>query len=241
MEFLIDDISASGSELAVSLVSDFEGMNEKTNAATKQELNRAVSLFATNEVVAAAIGRGGVSPSDLENTSIFLVLDESNLALYAPLLRLVTATVLHYLTARPSQYKSRIIVALDEFPQLRSDISNLLMTVRKRRVRIIACLQSLPTLFDMFGRYKAQGMIDNFTLLTVMKCTDPDTQEWLSKKAGTYWHDERQYRYIEPSEFGYLEKDLILYHPRGFMRLKKTPYWKKTMISRLCSLLTGRR
>jgi len=244
-DFVISDIKASGNNRAISLVAGFEDVNEKMNAATKQEVDKAISIFCVNEIVGNAIGRSSlsVSPSDLEDKSIYIVLPEHKINLYAPALSLITSSVLSYLTARPIHRKSkRILVVLDEFPQLRLDISNALMTVRKRRVRILAVIQSLPILFDLFGRYKAQGMIDNFLFLVVMKCTDPDTQEWLSKKAGSYWYEERQRRNIEPSEFGVLDKRLVLFHPRGYMTLKKNYYFKGFFksLSRLYSKVTGK-
>jgi type IV secretory pathway TraG/TraD family ATPase VirD4 len=245
-DFLIEDIKASGNDRAISLVASFEDVNEKMNAATKQLVDASVAIFCVNEAVGNSIGRSNlsVSPSDLEDKSIYVVLPEHKISLYAPALSLITSSVLSYLTARPILRKSkRILVVLDEFPQLRLDISNALMTVRKRRVRILAVIQSLPILFDLFGKYKAQGMLDNFLFLVVMKCTDPDTQEWLSKKAGSHWHNERQYRNIEPSEFGVLDKRLVLFHPRGYMTLKKSYYFKgffKSLL-RLYSKIIGKR
>lgn len=113
-ELLIEDISASGNELAERLISGFIGVNEKTLAATKQEVDKAILLFATNENVARCVRRSSdekqVNPATLEKNSVYIVIDDVKLELYAPLLRLITAQTLEYLATRPNKSKPPILL-----------------------------------------------------------------------------------------------------------------------------------
>ena len=248
-ELLIDDIKASGNKLAISLVSGFDGVNEKTVAGVKQEVDKAVMLFATNPKIARSVRRsaGGersIYPATLETNSVYIAIDDVKLELYAPLLRLITAQTLEYLSARKNKAEPPILICLDEFASLgKMDILPALRKLRKKNVRIAFFTQSLADLDLAYGAVERRAMLDNIAYKVVLSASDYETQKYFSDLAGerevvkkTYTssvYGENESRTLErekiifPEEFAQLGNSLILLHPAGVMKLKKNFYFKR--------------
>jgi type IV secretory pathway TraG/TraD family ATPase VirD4 len=250
-ELLIDDIKASGNDLAVSLVSGFDGGNEKTIAGVKQEVDKAVMLFATNPKVARSFrrpadGERSVYPAILETNSVYIVIDDFKLELYTPLLRLITTQTLEYLSTRQNKANPPILLCLDEFASLgKMDIIPALRKLRKKNVRIMVLTQSLADLDIIYGTKERRAMLDNLAYTVVLSASDNDTQKYFSDLAGerkvvkkTYTLNKDGERVSEsqathrekiifPEEFARLEKSLVLLHPGGVMKLKKNFYYKR--------------
>jgi len=88
-----------------------------------------------------------------------------------------------------------------------------------------------------------KAMLNNFLYKAILGAGDTDTQEYFAKMIGhkqekSYSRTtgrgaasitERQEKTwaIEPDELGRLRKDLVLLHPAGHDKLRKTPYYKK--------------
>jgi type IV secretory pathway TraG/TraD family ATPase VirD4 len=244
-EFLIEDITASGNEYAIDLITRSEDINEKTLAGIKEEVDNTVSLFATNKNIAAAIGRGGVAPDDLQEKSVFLSIPDSMLEVYAPFLRLFIAQTLHSLSARENKAKPPLLLALDEFSSLgRIDILPPLKKLRKKNVKICLITQSLADLELIYGNAESRAILDCLNYKAVLLCSEPDSQKYFSELAGYYYdEDGRRIRNIEPVDFGLLDKDMILFNPKGYMNLRKHNHYKgfRAFISRLSSRSTGRK
>jgi type IV secretory pathway TraG/TraD family ATPase VirD4 len=248
-EFLIDDIKASENSLAVRLVSGFDGVNEKTIAGAKQELDKAVILFATNEKVSRSVrrpshGEKSITPQTLETNSVFVEISDVKLELYAPLLRLITAQTLEYLSMRPNKSTPPILLCLDEFASLgKMDILPALRKLRKKNVRVMMFTQSLADLDLIYGQAERRAMLDNYAYTVILSATDPDTAEYFSRKAGecnvirrtvtesmdggSESQTLQRERIIFPEEFSKLGNSLILLHPAGIMELKKNFYFKR--------------
>jgi type IV secretory pathway TraG/TraD family ATPase VirD4 len=248
-ELLIDDIKASGNNLAVNLVGGFDGANEKTIAGVKQEVDKSVILFATNQKVARSVrrpahGERAISPAILETESVYIVIDDVKLELYAPLLRLITAQTLEYLSARKNKTEPAILLCLDEFASLgKMDILPALRKLRKKNARIILLTQSLADLDLIYGTTERRAMLDNIAYKVVLFASDPDTQKFFSDLAGEKSVYRKTYtatadgesisqtlhreKVIFPEEFSQLGKSLILLHPAGVMRLRKNFYFKR--------------
>jgi len=248
-ELLIADIIASKNVLANRLIAGFEGINEKTVAATKQELDKAVILFATNDKIARSVrrpseGEAFVSPYILENRSIYIAIDDVKLELYAPLLRLIVAQSLEYLATRPNKAMPPILLCLDEFVSLgKLDILPALRKLRKKNVRIAMFTQSLADLDLVYGKAERQVILDNCTYKIVLSASDYDTQLYFSNLAGerkvvrttyTSSHDGgsesqtlQREKIIFPEQFGRLGDSLVLFYPGGVMELRKNFYFQR--------------
>ena len=245
METLLEDLNASGNELAMRLIASYEGMNEKTLSATKQELDSSIMLFAVNTSIERTVKRAenAITPHLLQEKSIYIVIDDVKLELYSPLFRLITAQTMEYLFSRPIKAKPSVILCLDEFSSMgKMDITPALRKLRKKNVRIIVMTQSLADLDLIYGKDERKAMLDNFNFKVVMSATEYETQKYFSDLAGEitvakYSYnmngehfgetvtDQRE-KLIYPEEFGRLDKHLILFHPKGVMWLKKNYYFK---------------
>lgn len=182
---LLTHIMSSKNTLALQLAVGFEGTNEKTLAATLQEIHKALMLFATNENITATLQRGGSSPQTLENSSLYVVVSDEKLELYAPLLRLITVQTLGYLSARENGTQPKILCALDEFASLgKLDILPALRKLRKKNVRIMALTQSLADLDLIYGEKQRRAMLENFEYKAILGCGDVDTMKYFSDLAG---------------------------------------------------------
>jgi type IV secretory pathway TraG/TraD family ATPase VirD4 len=248
-EMLIEDINASGNESAERLVAGFDGVNEKTIAGTKQEVDKAIILFCTNEKITRSVrrpsdGEQAICPNTLETLSVYIVIDDVKLELYSPLLRLITAQTLEYLSTRNNKTKPPILMCLDEFASLgKMDILPALRKLRKKNVRIMMFTQSLADLDLIYGQAERRAMLDNYAYTVILSATDPDTAEFFSRKAGEHKVVKRSYtdsidggsesqtlqreRIIFPEEFSMLGNFLILLHPAGIIELRKNFYFKR--------------
>ena len=262
-EFLLEDINASGNELALDLAAGFEGGNEKTLSATKQEVDKAIMLFATNDKVAAVVGRGGISPATLENKSIFLNIPDEKLELLAPLLRLVTSQTFEYLSARAEDKNSPILLCLDEFVSFgKMDILPALRKLRKRWVNVMILTQSLADLDLIYGIPERRAMLDNIKYKLVLEANEFDTQKYFSdlsgekivirasrtdnpSNGGSFTETEQTEKLIKPEQLapGELENYLYLFYPGGVgvMKLKKNFYYEKHGVRSFLSQMVDER
>lgn len=245
---LLGEIKDKGGTAAYRYIASFQGTSPQNTAGCKQSLDDAITLFATNEKLKKALRRPhssetGISAEELERSSVFVVLEESKLEVLAPLLHILTAQTLSYLTTRPNNANPTILLCLDEFPALgKLSILNALRTLRKKNVRMMVLLQSMADLDLIYGKDERQSMINNFAFTAILGCSDPDTQELMSRKIGeknvtkksisrndsttTQTETEYKERIIQPAELDRLGNWLILLSPGGYLKLRKNFYFE---------------
>lgn len=241
---LLEDLNASGNDVARRLVAGFNDMNPLTVGGVKQQLDSAIMLFATNPKLEKCIRRGGISPQTLETNSVYIVIQDTKLELYAPLLRLISVQTLSYLAGRENGASPHILVCLDEFASLgKIDIIPALRKLRKKSARVLICTQSLADLDLVYGAAERRAMMENFGYKVVLSASDRDSQNYFSDLAGERSVEKvttttnlagdvsesvtlQRERIIDPEAFAQLDDSLILFHPRGVMKLKKNSYFK---------------
>ena len=234
-ETLIADLNASANELAMRLVAGFKEVNERILASIKSELDNAVLLFATNPNMERTIRRGtdAVSPQVLEKRSVYIVIADTKLKIYAPLFRLITEQILTHLSGRENGKQPPILICLDEFASLgKIDILDALRKLRKKNVRVLICTQSLADLDLTYGQIERRAIIDNIPYKVVLSANEYETQQYFSNLAGERTvilenGIECRRKVIPPEDFARLKNHLILLHPGGVTRLKKNFYFKK--------------
>lgn len=241
----IDEI---GYEKATQYINSFEGASEQNTAGCKQACDMVLKLFATNEKVKKTIRRpfdGDLDflPARIENHNVFVLVEDSKLKLYAPLLHVITAQSLEYFSQRSSEKKHTILFCLDEFASLgKMEITDALRKLRKKRIRIMMLTQSMADIDLIYGRDERMAMMNNYRFKVVLGASDTDTQEYFAKLIGytdtkthsksrnakqvTHTESEAKEWAIEPAELDRLKKDLVLLHPDGYMKLKKNYYYK---------------
>lgn len=245
---LFNAIDSTKYDKAIQYINSFEGANEQNNAGCKQSADSVLKLFATNERVKRTIRRPysqevAFTPSKLEKYNVFVVVDDSKLKLYAPLLHIITAQSLEYFSNRSNDSKTTILFCLDEFASLgRMEITDALRKLRKKHVRIMMLTQSMADIDLIYGHDERMAMMNNYRFKVVLGADDTDTQEYFAKLIGyqdttkhstssnanqtTHTESEVKEWVIEPADLARLGKNLVLLHPDGHMVLKKNFYYK---------------
>lgn len=251
---LFNDIDASDNMKATQYINSFMGANEANTAGCKQSADSVLKLFATNERIKKGIRRPRkgelcYTPSILETKSVFIKIEDAKLDLYAPILHIITAQTLEYLSARENKKDPTILLCLDEFASLgKMEIIGALRKLRKKNVRIMVITQSLADLDLIYGMAERKAMMNNFLYKVILQANDTDTQEYFAKLIGEKEKEKQsitqrgggifnsgdisttssyQKEYIiEPSALGRLKNNLIVLHHNGYDILEKNFYFK---------------
>mgnify|MGYP002225074419 CR=1 FL=1 len=90
-------------------------------------------------------GKEAFTPEQLENKNIFVVIQDSKLELYEPLVHIITAQCMEYFSNRDNNNQHTILMCLDEFAFFRTLRNNSCINakLRKKHVRIMVLTQSL--------------------------------------------------------------------------------------------------
>lgn len=245
---LFQAIDSTEYDKAIQYINSFVGASEQNTAGCKQACDMVLKLFATNEKVKKTIRRPHTSekdftPARIETNNCFVVVDDSKLKLYSPLLHIITAQSLEYFSQRSNQNQHTILFCLDEFASLgKMEITDALRKLRKKHVRIMMLTQSMADIDLIYGHDERMAMMNNYRFKVVLGASDTDTQEYFAKLIGyqdtkrhstssnanqtTHTESEAKEWVIEPADLDRLKKDLILLHPDGHIRLKKNFYYK---------------
>ena len=245
---LLNNIVACDNQQAIMYISSFMGVNERNTAGCKQAVDKAIILFATNARLEKTIRRPQkdeecICAAMLENTSVFVTLPDAKLEIYAPLLNIITAQFLIYMSGRPEDCKSNILFCLDEFASFgRMEITAAMRKLRKRHIRIMVCTQSIADIDLIYGISERRVIMDNIKFKDVLGCNAPDTQEYFSKLIGekedirltvsrksgerTYSESPHNVRICPPAELAQLGEYLYLIYPEGAKKLKKNYFFK---------------
>lgn len=246
---LFNDIDKTNNNKAIQYINSFEGASEQNTSGCKQSVDSVLKLFATNETIKKTIRRpkkGEVyfSPFKLEHNNIFIVIDDSKLKIYEPILHIITSQSLEYFSRRPSYRTSNILFCLDEFASLgKMEMIDALRKLRKKHIRIMVLTQSMVDIDLIYGRDERIAMMNNFKYKVILGIDDTDTQEYFSKLIGkkrvthtTKTKNSNGTNYsesfsndwvIEPSELARLKNNLIILYPGGHKVLNKNFYFKK--------------
>lgn len=239
-------------KLAKMEISDKVGADEKTLASFASEL-QTLSIFASDTQLVSALNnsRPVLTPDDLENHDVCIRIQESKLDVWSKLLALVTAQFLKYFEMKPNNAGQSTLFCIDETPRLGriNGLQNALATLRSRRVKVLLVCQSVSQLNEIYGKEVTKALFDNCSRKVILKSTEPETQDYLSKMVGTAYQkvksrsansdvygmssgggisvSEQERRIIKPEEFAYLQDELIYLSPQGYSRLKKIKCWQE--------------
>lgn len=254
---LFHDIDTSGYQKAIDYINSFEGTLDTNTSGCKQSCDEAIKLFANIERIKKTIRRPRdgelcFTPRMLESHNVFIVIEDSKMVLYSPLLHIITSQSLEYCSKRPNNASNTILFCLDEFASFgRMDgFTDGLRKLRKKNVRIIAITQSMADIDLTYGsKEERQAMLNNFSFKVVLGCGDVDTQEYFSKLIGehkgqklgvskngkqvTHSKTEERERIVPPEKLASLGDKLILLTSKGHIFLRKNYYFKKDWLERL--------
>lgn len=249
-------VESSRNQKIKMFTSQLKGLKEQTLSSIGQTLNNRILPFATDSDLISVFNRlENISPIDLENNQdIYIQIPEDKIEQWQGLLTLIVNAFLKAFERRDEQILTNnpkpILFALDEFPRLGKvqTITNGLATLRSKQITIALFMQSMAQLDLIYGKETRQVIFDNCQYKAILRATDQDTQEYLSKLVGTYDKIKKstsanfgafskidtgsgtsktteEKRIIKPEEFATLE-DVVLLTPKGFQRIEKASYWK---------------
>lgn len=246
---LFREIDNVGNTKASAYLTSFEGNSEQTIAGCKQSADTALKLFALNDIVKQTLhrpkkGEMAIDPAMLEEHSIYLLLEDSKLELYAPLLQIISAQTLTFFSNRDFEAQNNILFALDEFASLgKLNITPALRKLRKKHVRIMILTQSMADIDLIYSQKEREAMLNNFNYKVVLGASDTETQEYFAKLIGytyvprksisrtgesvTRTESDTKDFAVDPASLAHLKDELILLHPNGYTKLKKNFYHKK--------------
>lgn len=247
-ETLIDDILAdtNADPRILATIRSFSGTNMKNVKGCKQNADSCVEKFAYDENIISNLHRGksAIVPEMLESKSLYIIIPQHLLTVYAPVLSIISQQIMYYFKIRSVTPQTKTcLMCLDEFPQLGMipDINNCLMTLAKKKVRLMLFVQSDASLNRIYGSDTRVEMLTNCGYKCILNATDPETQETYSRLIGehhvehrsvsvgdstSYNYSLQQERIVEPAAFAYLKDHLYLLTPFGYMKLTKKYYFK---------------
>lgn len=256
IEELIKKIRNSNAKNARIFVNSFADLKAETVAGIYTELSQQIRLYITDESLANSLSKADyIVPADLESADIYISIPEYLLDQWKNLITLMTSQFLTYFEKRPEKTSTPILFLLDEFPRLGKieKITNGLATLRGKNITIAPILQSLSQLDLIYGEKAREVICDNCAYTAVLNATEVKTQEYFSKRVGTYkppkTTDSKNYTgftsmlldiptgkgtsttpekepIIEPADFSKL-KDVVLLTPYGNFRVDRKPYYKE--------------
>lgn len=253
-QILFNEIDRSGNQEAILYINGFQGSNEANTSGCFQQTCEAVNLFATNHNVRSSVRRPdkeetALNPSCIENSNIFVIVQDEKLALYAPLMNIIVSQFMQYISSRfvIKNESKTILLALDEYASLHIDSGMILEATRKYRKRLCRLMiltQNLADLVILYGQEVTRGLIGNFdykvllggigdleSLETFAKLIGykETTKRSVSKSSSGTSRTESEDRefIIEPSELDRLGDKAVLISPEGHFILDKNFYYKK--------------
>lgn len=249
-------IDETGNRDAQMYINSFEDASEQNTAGCKQSCDDAIKLFSTNAHIKSCIRRpfadeNSVEPTQIEKHNLFIVVTEDKLALYAPLLNIITSQLMQYIGKRQISDNSRtILLFLDEFGSLRIDADLVLDAVRrfrKRHCRLMLLTQNTVDIELLYGKAATRAILSNLKFKELLGgLGEPESQKYFAELIGykieqrksvstsarqtTRTEAENREWKIEPADLDRQGKNTALLLSAGikdgYMRLRKNFYFK---------------
>ena len=249
-------IEQTGNQKALMYINSFRGASEQNNAGCKQTCDDVLKLFATNEKIKKSIrrpaeGEIAVEPKEIENNNIFIVVGEDKLALYAPLMNIITSQFMQHIgTRQVTKESSTILLFLDEYGSLKLDAELVLDAVRrfrKRKCRIMVLMQNTVDMNILYGNDTTRAILSNLRFKVLLGgLGEPESQKYFAELIGykettkhstssnstqtTHTESEVKEWVIEPADLDRQGSDTAIViaanEPDGYIKLKKNYYFK---------------
>ena len=185
---IIQQLAASEKSETRILINAVAGIKTEQLASLMNELRNTLVVFATDPILHQLSGNGtSITPQDIEENWIYLVLPESQLQVYQRYLSLIVSQFTRYLTKRPEHATPNILMALDEFPRLgyMPAFTDAISTLRSRNVSVMILLQSLAQLDNNYQETGRKLIMDNMHYVVVHNALDNTSQKYFSDRAGS--------------------------------------------------------
>ena len=254
---LFADIDRTQNHEAILYINGFEGASPQNTAGCKQACDDALKLFATNAKIKRSIRRPtqnekAIEPKAIEQNNLFVVVGEDKLALYAPLMNIITSQIMQYIGTRKVTDNSKtILLFLDEFGSLGLDAGLILDAVRrfrKRKCRIMLLMQNTVDMTILYGDDITRAILSNLHYKVLLGgLGEPESQKYFADLIGyktvqrnskskndnqtTYTESDAREYVIEPADLDRQGKHTVIVinanEPNGYIKLRKNYYFEK--------------
>ncbi len=191
---LFEWIDDSGNAEARAYINEFEGQKDADISGCKSNCDRAIDLFAHSEVLQQIVrrphdGEDYIIPSKVEGTSIYCCVPDVDLKYYSPLVNIITAQIMQYISGRKASRKTRqILLFLDEFSSFRlaaDVVLEALQKYRKKRCRVMIMTQNIADLNRLYGNDTARSLLSNMAFKVLLGgLDDPESARYFADIIG---------------------------------------------------------
>lgn len=242
-------------KLAKGYIMPLARENEKNIAGAKSTLNDKIKLFADNKKMEQILRRpltdfdGNTepcfNPKDLEEKQVFLKIPDKMQEFFAPFMHIVVGQILEYISARVYNNKTdkRILISIDEFASIgHFEILGPFRKFRKNGANLCILTQSLADIDLVYSDKERQVILDNSQYVVVLSANDNNTREYFSnlvgkedkiststskgRGGGSVSTSIQKDYVIAPEKWKTYDKELIVIHPSGVIKLKKNFYFE---------------
>lgn len=217
--------------LAASVARDAEG---KLLTGIMAEIRSRLAAIAADDNIKYAMSRNDWTPKNLEmGETIYLSIPEKllNLAQYKAILNIIVNQTISHLCSRDEGKNPPIMILIDELPRLGyiPQLVESIATLRSRNVHMVLIFQGFSQLDEHYGVNGRKTIVQNCDYKLILRCTEPETQQYLSNLAGQKTvkststnknEDEDQTRLnetgvplIRPEEWGEPDRQPVLFTP----------------------------
>lgn len=246
---LFTEIDRSNSETAKKIISEFAN-NDKLNAESFATTKRNIDIYLYDVKLREHLKRSNAfSASNINDSQIYVVIQESEIEHYSTFLKLITAQILNVIRKRENLINKTTLLVLDELASYGSDIKEQLLDAlqrsRKKNCRIMLAVQSMSDLHTVFNnQYDVQSALNNCEYTLIMSCNSVEEAENCQKLIGEYISFRKSYtksanatsmtkseqteKAVTITELRALKakKKLILIHSQGYYKLYKCFYYE---------------
>lgn len=249
-------IDQTENHAAQMYINSFQDASEQNTAGCKQSCDDALKLFATNAHIKRSVRRpmsveNAVEPRKIEENNLFVVVTEDKLALYSPLLNVISSQIMQYIgTRQVSENSPTILLFLDEFGSLKIDADLVLDAVRrfrKRRCRVMLLTQNTVDLDLIYGKNASRAILSNLRYKALLGgLGEPESQKYFAELIGytiakrksttssntniSQTKAESREWLIEPADLDRQGRNSLLLlssdFEHGYIKLKKNFYFK---------------
>lgn len=249
---LIEEALKNTSDEAVQMYfSPFASMGDKELGSVLSTLSTTLLSIVTdkdliNSLDITTAKSSILTPETIEHNDVYIIAQEHQLENYKNVLTLIVNQQLKQFEQRPDNNDKPILCLLDEFPRLGNleNIKNGLATLRSKKVHLALFIQSLAQLDDLYGKSIRQGICDNCATKVVLRCSEPESQKYISTLVGTYDKARNSVTsqnmgggstsvsyqdtlIIKPEKLGYFDDEFLYLDKTGYKMLQKVPYYSK--------------
>ena len=226
---------------------------KETAAGIRSSFLEGISMCAQSEGIKNLMGHDDISIHTInpeKPTAIYVILPDESSIFGSMAAVLCSQVVGHYLRIAQNQYHGKlprtVNVILEELGNIGSalpELANWLTASRSRNIRFYLVLQSLSQLETLYGKSKAETILDNASTIIAFRVSNWKTLEELSNKCGRRQLKTmiRTEALISPSQLGAMRTGQALVMIQGRIKyITQLPHYSEIYPNSQASLKTER-